>query len=101
MSDDNTIHSKGSKPEPASADAFVVSEHSDFQEKSEDRRYIYFILFIVLATTSAIILIVNSSFISRTPEAVVIDKPVEQVTIQVRRPDRVYSESGPKNSMLS
>ena len=55
--------------------------HSDNSRNDSDyRRYIFLILFIVVATTLAIILIVNSSFIDRTPDVLVQEQPDETVT---------------------
>ena len=57
-----------------------VSDSASSRNKLEHRRYIFLILFIVLATTLAIILILNNSFINHAPDMVVNDQPVEAIT---------------------
>ena len=57
-----------------------VSDSASCRNKSQHRRYILLILLIVLSTTLAITLIVNSSFIDRTPDVLAKDQPDEAVT---------------------
>ena len=73
----------------SSGDVSPVTSHGSLNDpdnsrnKSDYRRYIFLILFIVVATTLAIISIVSSSFINRAPDMVVNDQPDEAV-IEIR-----------------